>query len=63
MAKKIRRKQDVKPNDGVEYFTDEMHQDIFIFQDSLSGRGYGGTKAITKPLKIKTGLGGKTRIR
>lgn len=45
----------VKEKKKVEYFTDEMHRDMFPFQPAISARGYGGSKPVIKPLVFKSG--------
>ena len=44
-----------KPKKPVELFTDDIHQDMFIFQPALSSRGWGGNKPVVKALVFKTG--------
>ena len=46
-----------------EFFTDEMLKNVFVFQDGLSYRGYGGTKPTVKSLTVKTSGNYKTRIK
>lgn len=34
------------------YFTDEMHKDIYPFQEGLKSNGYGAGKPVTKSVKL-----------
>ena len=43
-----------KETKKVEYFTEEMHKEIFPFQPSISSRGYGGSKPVIKPISTKS---------
>ena len=47
----------------VKFFTDEDHKTMFLFQDAISSRGYGGSKPTIKTLSIKTSNRGKTKVR
>ena len=52
-----------KPPKVVKFFTDEDHKNMFLFQEGISSRGYGGSKPTIKTLSIKTSSRGKTRVR
>jgi len=45
----IKEKKSLK--EKIEYFTDEMHKEIFPFQESLKS-GYGAGKPISKSVKL-----------
>lgn len=47
----------------VKFFTDEDHKGIFLFQEGISSRGYGGSKPTMKTLSIKSSGKNKVRVR
>ena len=49
----------VKPKEEVQYFTDEMHNNIFIFPEKLSSRAYGGKPMYNTVSLKRTSKSGK----
>jgi hypothetical protein len=51
---KLTKKVDLKPKEEkVEYMTDEMMKNIFVFQPALSSKFTNSGKAVMKTIKLK----------
>jgi len=46
---------EVKATEEEQFFTDEMHKEIYLFQTPIGMRGFGGDKPIIKAVVIKSG--------
>lgn len=53
----------MKTKEKVEYFTDEMLQNMFVFPDKLTSGKFYGSKPIRNTVKIHNPLKGKIKVK